>query len=146
MSLVSYVQEKGKGAGIAVIAVGIALVPAGYWLAFVMPGPDYYWPYMLVVSAFGFGMIGVGLSTFYGAGARMAALSADLDLDLPPTSEAGSRERVEKLPLPFWACGSCKHIGPGIATADRCMNCGDPTNFAQVNDESERAMAVAILG
>jgi|GEM_PF-1979620 len=159
LALVEFVERRGKPGAVVSIVVGLMLVPVGVWLAFGMlgtapadaelithaqEGDSLSWPIMLVVSVAGLGMIGIGSGALLGTQRRMQAF---LDGDAPSPAGSGDLVRtVEESALPFWVCGDCRVIEPGVSMTDRCMRCGSIAGFVAVAEDRDRSMASSLLG
>jgi hypothetical protein len=136
---VELIQRGGKPAGVVAIALGLALVPCGLWLAFGLLGPDRYWPIMLSVSVLGLGLAVAGLASFVGTRAKLA----DFDLDAAPA--AAPNLSVMSASVPFWVCGACKIVRDGVSTTARCDQCGSVVDYMTVESEGDRKLAAGLL-
>lgn len=133
---VELIQRGGKPAGVVAIALGLALVPCGLWLAFGFLGPDHYWPIMLSVSVLGIGLAVAGLASFVGTLARLA----EFDVDAPAPNGW-----VMSASIPFWVCGACKIVRDGVSSTARCDQCGSVVDYMTVESEGDRKLAAGLL-
>lgn len=136
---VELIQRGGKPAGAVAIALGLALVPCGWWLAFGLLGPDRYWPIMLSVSVLGLGLALAGLASFVGTRARLA----DFDLDDAPAPLPNAS--VMTASIPFWVCGRCKIVRESVSVTARCEQCGSVVDYMPVDSEHDRKLAIGLL-
>lgn len=136
---VELIHRGGKPAGVFAIALGLALIPCGLWLAFGLLGPDHYWPIMLSVSVLGIGLAVAGLASFVGTHAKLAEL--DVDSVRSPVPNAS----VMSASMPFWVCGACKIVRDGVSSTARCDQCGSVVDYMTVESEGDRKLAAGLL-
>ncbi len=138
--------------------LGLALIPTGLWLTFVMPGEApldaaplvhaeegdrLFLPIMLGVSVVGLALSGLGAGALFGTQGRMRGLFQRSSSVATQTAEEQATVSAE---LPFWVCGDCRVVEPGASITARCTQCGSVSSFVQVESDADRQMARSVLG
>lgn len=158
LAAVEFVERRGRPAAVAVMLLGLVLVPTGLWLTFVMPGeapPDasalllhaeegdrLMLPIMLVLSAAGLGLLGLGAGALFGTQGRIhGALQRS-----SAVAETHEEQAVDAAELPFWVCGECRVVRAGVSITARCTECASVASFVPVESERDRPTARSVLG
>ena len=141
--LLDLLRSAGKVGGYVSLAIGLVLIPAGYYLFAHGAGPGRVWPIMLGISVVGLASLLMGLGVLFGNQARLDAAYEGGDIVRADFAEA--RAAAESASVPFGACGDCAHVQEGALAFDRCPNCFSVPGWLLVEQESERGRALSSL-
>lgn len=141
--LLDLLRAAGKVGAYVSLALGLVLIPLGYYLFAYGAGPGAVWPIMLGISVLGLGSLLMGLGVLFGNQARLdAAYEGE---DIVRADFADARVAAESANVPFGACGDCGHVQEGALAFDRCPNCFSVAGWLLVEHESERGRALSSL-
>lgn len=143
--LTDLVARTGKIGASVVVVLGLGHVAGGIYLCFFLI-EDAWWPAMLGVSGIGLVLTALGVSALFGAQARVSVAIAEADAEADPPSPDLGVEAVRTEAPPFWICAACPRVEAGRSVLGRCLRCGREGSFVQVDHESQRSTAKAVLG
>jgi ribosomal protein L40E len=126
----------GRTGGLVVLVFGCALLVAAALLASgVAPaGVDRFGIIPVGTFAFGAVLVAAGWIAIGSAAPRVRE----------QMTKAAARAKLSSEPLPFWVCVACHAVEGGRSTG--CRKCGSVVDHVQVDEERDRATAIAALG